>query len=177
MTVIFQQIAFPDLARRNFLSGHNSAKVTYLCKFCRHRCIQGCKYSCRSQWYCCRASLRDKRVVKRCIHQGLEKVEMSKLHGKCLKQKYFRDSPKRTKRMRNKKMTKKTRKKRTKRKKKTKRRKMKNWRKKTNRTRKKKTNRARKKRRKKTWKKWTKRPRKKDTVDPRRRTRKTTTRT
>ena len=24
---------FQDLARRNFLSGHNSAKVTYLCKF------------------------------------------------------------------------------------------------------------------------------------------------
>ena len=34
------------LAHRKFLSGHNSAKVTYLCKFCRHQCIQGCKYSC-----------------------------------------------------------------------------------------------------------------------------------
>ena len=36
---------FDDLARRNFLSGHNSAKVTYPCTFCRHQCIQGCKYS------------------------------------------------------------------------------------------------------------------------------------
>ena len=108
-----------DLARRNFLSGHNSAKVTYLCKFCRLQCIQGCKYSCKSQWYCCRASSRDKRVVKRCIHQRLEKVEMTKSHGKCLKQKYFRDSSKRTKSMRKKTTTKKTRKKRTNRKKKT----------------------------------------------------------
>ena len=108
-----------DLARRNFLSGHNSAKVTYLCKFCRHQCIQGCMYSCKSQWYCCRASLRDKRVVKRCIHQRLKKVEMTKSHGKCLKQKYFSDFPKRTKSMRKKTTTKKTRKKRTNRKKKT----------------------------------------------------------
>ena len=28
------------LAHCKFLSGHNSAKVTYLCKFCRHQCIQ-----------------------------------------------------------------------------------------------------------------------------------------
>ena len=122
---------FEDLARRNFLSGHNSAKVTYLCKFCRPQCIQGCKYSCKSQWYSCRASLRDKRVVKRCIHQRLGKVEITKSHGKCLKQKYFSDSQERTKRIRKKTTRKTTRKKRTKRKKKTKRRKMKNWRKKT----------------------------------------------
>ena len=153
---------FEDLARRNFLLGHNSAKVTYLCKFCRHQCIQGCKYSCKSQWYCCRASSRDKLVVKRCIHQRLEKVEMTKSHGKCLKGKYFSDSPQKTNRMRKKTTTKKkTRKKRTKRKKKTKRSKMTSWRKKANRTRKKKTNRTRKKKRKKTWKKRTKRSRKK----------------
>ena len=68
------------LAHRKFLSGHNSAKVTYLCKFCRHQCIQGCKYSCacKKQWYCCRGSSRDKRVVKRCIHHRLEKVAVTK---------------------------------------------------------------------------------------------------
>ena len=41
---------FEDLAHRNFLSGHSSAKVTYLCKCCRQQCIQGCKYNCERHW-------------------------------------------------------------------------------------------------------------------------------
>ena len=55
-------------------------------------------------------------MVKRCIYQRLEKVTITKSNGKCLKRKYFRDSPKRTKRMRKKKRARKKRKKRTKRK-------------------------------------------------------------
>ena len=136
-----RRISSNYLPHRNFLSGHNAVKVTYQCMFFRHQCIHDCKYSCKSQWYCCRASSRDKRVMKRCIHQHLEEVAISKSHGKCLKRKYFRDSPKGTKRLRNKKTTKKKRKKRTNSKKKRNKRKVtKRW-KKTKSRRKKMTNR------------------------------------